>query len=318
MPENLVVSILRACRDPLLVQLSMLPHGFHVAAIHAAFPSISAKRSLHLVPRLLGDSRVTVLLPSIASFTELQTLVLGFDRLDGATVHALGPVVGKLAAHSLRHLTLDFHSSISGGMRPPRPRDFDVRAHPCHKETGSRGAAALGKSFAHLICLHTLNVACNGIGAEGVRSLAPALANAATLQHLNLGQSELGSEGAIALAQHLAHLTALSHLNLEGNGIHANGVAALAPELALLTALQHLMMAGNDTNGEGASALGPHLAKLTLLVHLNLVDNGITAEGTAALAPHLACLTGLTGLHLSANQIAVSYTHLTLPTNREV
>ena len=267
MPESLVISIMRTCRHPLLMQLSMLPHAVHVAAIHAAFPSISAERSLHLSPTLLGDSRVTVLLPSIASITTLHTLVLKFTHLDAAAINAVVPAVGKFAAQSLRHVTLDFHAGTRGP-RPPDPPHFVSKAHPRHKETGRHGAAALAKSLAHFTYLHTLNVECNAIGAQGVRLLAPALVNVATLHHLNLAHGELGPRGAIALGQHLSHLTALRHLNLAVNEIGVDGVAAVAPELALLTALQQLTLAGNDIKAEGASALGPHLAKLTSLDHL--------------------------------------------------
>ena len=46
LPEVLVIRILRAAPTPVHEQIRLLPSAFHTAAVHAAFPTIDADRSV--------------------------------------------------------------------------------------------------------------------------------------------------------------------------------------------------------------------------------------------------------------------------------
>ena len=46
LPEDLVIRILMASSIPLREQVHLLPSPFHAAAVHAAFPTMDADRSL--------------------------------------------------------------------------------------------------------------------------------------------------------------------------------------------------------------------------------------------------------------------------------
>ena len=76
LPESLVISVLSECRQSLPEQLSFLPPALHVAAIHAAFPSIYAQRSLTLNSQVAGSAAVASVLPYIGNFTGLRTLIV--------------------------------------------------------------------------------------------------------------------------------------------------------------------------------------------------------------------------------------------------
>ena len=48
LPEVLVIRILRAAPTPVHEQIRLLPSTFHTAAVHAAFPTIEADRSVYV------------------------------------------------------------------------------------------------------------------------------------------------------------------------------------------------------------------------------------------------------------------------------
>ena len=138
LPQELVTRILRASSIPLAEQLRLLPRTFHTAAVHAAFPTIDADRSIDVdasdlqhawfVEALwLAISRITCFRTSseecydpwlarfsytaatalgsqLAKLSCIQKLNLSHKCLCDAGVEVLGPHLAQLT--SIQHVDL--------------------------------------------------------------------------------------------------------------------------------------------------------------------------------------------------------------------
>ena len=112
LPDNLLVSVLRSSPMTLIMQLNSLPSGLHVAALHAAHPSIAADHSLKLGnKKLLINPDAEALGRVIARLSSLQHLELQDNCFWKQGARALGPHLAKLS--SLQHL--DIRENSIGG-----------------------------------------------------------------------------------------------------------------------------------------------------------------------------------------------------------
>ena len=119
LPDDLVISVLRASSTPLAKQLKALPQVFHTSALHAAFLNILAARALRV--ECVGD-----LGPHLADLIYLAATA-GLLQLDLCNSGCVGSVLESLAPHfsslsSLQHLTLRDNSVGAAGMRALAPR----------------------------------------------------------------------------------------------------------------------------------------------------------------------------------------------------
>ena len=191
LPDNLVVSVIRASQIPLHKQLSRLPHVLHMAALHAACPSIAADHSLRLWDTKMRGMFITqdaeVLGRLFTNLSSLQYLDLHGYYFGEKGARALGPHLAKLS--SLQHLIM------------------------LGNKMGAKGAKALGPHLASLSSLQHLDLVSNLIYDEGARALGPHLANLSFLQYLDLRSNQItGAEGFKALGPHLANLSPQEHL----------------------------------------------------------------------------------------------------------
>ena len=119
LPDNLVVSVLRSSQVPLLKQLSRLPQVFHMAALHAACPSIAADHLLQLRGKGIIKTDAEALGRLIASLTSLQHLNLRGNEFGAVGPMVLGPHLASLS--SLQHLNLCGNNIGAVGARALRP-----------------------------------------------------------------------------------------------------------------------------------------------------------------------------------------------------
>ena len=98
LPDNLVVSVLRSSQVPLLKQLSRLPQVLHMAALHAACPSIAADHLLRLRGKGVRNEDAEALGHLIASLSSLQHLNLQENRIGAEGARALGPHLATLSS----------------------------------------------------------------------------------------------------------------------------------------------------------------------------------------------------------------------------
>ena len=257
-PENVLISVLSASTTPLNDQLFLLPNHLHEAAVHAAFPSIQASRSLDLASNhKLDATRCTALYmwlwPFLAKITSLTLRGRSLMR----SLSGLGPNLASIT--SLQHLDL------------------------AHNSLGDSGATMIGPHLASLSSLTLLSLSSNGIGDRGAMLLGPHLASLTSLNHLDISYNSIGEEGVTALGPHLASLRTLQHLDIAVNRIDSQGGIVLGCHLARLSFLRHLDISNNRIGDDGATELGPHLASLTRLQYLDLRNNGIRGCGLVSL-----------------------------------
>ena len=105
-----------------------------------------------------------------------------------------------------------------------------------------------------LMCIQTLDLSCNHIGADGTAALAKVLKSFNSLQTLELYDNKIGADGAAALAEGLKSCNNLQSLHLAYNNIGDDGAAALAEGLKFLN-LQTLHISDNSIGDDGAMAL---------------------------------------------------------------
>ena len=253
LPEELVKKVLRATdsHTSLLEQLSLLPSAFHAAAIHAAFPSIEADRSVCVDASDLEHAPFAeALWPAISNITVFGMQVHGAgavgNHMPPHTAAALGCQLVKLSC--LQKL------GLSGN------------------RIGAAVAASLGPHLAHLKSIQVLALSSNLIGDEGAISLGPHLAHLTSIQHLtcmqrlDLSGNRIRANGVKSLGPHLAHLTSIQQLNLSGSRIGPDGAEFLGPYLAKLTCMQRLNLGLNGLHGSSAAkALASRLAHITSL-----------------------------------------------------
>ena len=180
LPDNLLVSVLRSSQMPLFKQFSRLPHVLHMAALHAAYPSIAFKHKLR-VSNAFSEQDAEALGRLFARLSSLQQLGITWSRFTDAGARALYPHLASLS--SLQHL--DMSENLMDAL----------------------GASHLGRHLANLSSLQCLILRGNRIGALGARALGPHLAKLSSLQHLDISGKNVDAEGARALGPHLAKIS---------------------------------------------------------------------------------------------------------------
>lgn len=70
-----------------------------------------------------------------------------------------------------------------------------------------------------MVCVQTIGLRENSIGAEGCTALADAMDKLTALVNLDLGFSRIGRKGCMALIARLRWMTALEKLKFDGNSI---------------------------------------------------------------------------------------------------
>ena len=186
LPEVLVIRILIATPTPVHEQIRLLPSAFHTAAVHAAFPTIDADRSVCVRASDLEYAPFAkALWPALSLITSFRTCNRGIERhaMSSQAAAALGSQLDKLSC--IQQLCLDGNRMCA------------------------KGAKALGPHLAHLMSLQQLRLGNNDIGPVGVQLLGPHLAHQTSIQQLDLSCNRMCANGAKALGRHLAYVTSI-------------------------------------------------------------------------------------------------------------
>ena len=192
LPENLVISVLRSSRWPLLEQLSRLPDVLHMLALHAACPGIVADQSLRLQggnysPRVcIRDAEA--LGRVLSRLSTLQHLNLGRNNFGHEGAAALGPHLARL----LSLVYLDIHRMYLGPL----------------------GATALAPHLGELTSLRHLHIGLNYIGPQGATALGRHLGSLSSLRHLDMQKNVFSARVAEQVGERLAKLSSLQCIRM--------------------------------------------------------------------------------------------------------
>lgn len=276
LPEDLMISVLAASPRPVMRYLSILPPSKHVAAVHAAYPSIKSRFQMNIPGRAASShnaEKLWALLPLVGRIHELSVEDSFMDVLG---VTRLAPYLVQLT--ELKHLSI-----ARAGVSLENSRAL---------------TAALKSILSELTGLHSLDISQNCIPSGEFPALVPCLVQMRYLKVLDIGGLHLRSDGVKMLSPSLNKLSTLQTLVLAGTSIDSDGVRALAPELCTLQSLTHLDVSRNKIDRLGMEILTEQLVKVSSLHHLDLGRNMTGSLGSTEMMSHLGNITSLQALCL--------------------
>lgn len=226
MPSNLQQLVLATAPAPLLLTLYLLPQPLQDAALHAAFPSITASSSLTTLTFCGQEDYGTAFWQSVGRQTHLEHL----HCTSNGTQTSDFPRSMLLSIASLSCLQ---SLNISG-----------VKSANAHSKSMCLGtASALAGSLACLTGLKDLDLSNNCIWSHSLAVLAPVIAQLKLLATLNMSQNLLQDSECKVLGPAIAKLSHLKALDLSGCDIDES--EHLAAHLSACVQLKDLKYADN-------------------------------------------------------------------------
>ena len=200
LPSNLQQLVMANCSAPLLLKLHLLPEPLQGAALHAAFPSITASSSL-TAPALKLDHKY------VTSFWKAAGRQTGLEHLQCTSdVHHSDFVSTALLCHLSTLTNLKCLSFRGFGY-------LDIESQD--------SARTLALSLALLS--HLLHMPGMALSDSSIRILAPIISKMQRLRALDLSQNPFGDSGVSELSPLLSQPPELHTLNIKRCDIGEKG-----------------------------------------------------------------------------------------------